>query len=68
MPRFHFPIVEDGRVITDEEGQEFTEKEMLFAGKQWKPALQLPGMRSSEGARARSSMCEKVTSSLTVDR
>jgi hypothetical protein len=22
MPRFHFHIVEDGRVITDEEGQE----------------------------------------------
>jgi len=32
MSRFHFHLVEDGRVTTDEEGQEFAE-EMLFAGK-----------------------------------
>ena len=28
MPR-QFPIVEDGRVITDEEGQEFTERDAV---------------------------------------
>ena len=27
MPRFHFHIVEDERVVKDEEGQEFSEKE-----------------------------------------
>ena len=27
MPRFHFYIVEDGRVITDEEGQELIERD-----------------------------------------
>ena len=27
MPRFHFHIVEDGRVITGEEGQELTERD-----------------------------------------
>jgi hypothetical protein len=29
MPRFHFHIVEDGRVITDEEGQELTERDAV---------------------------------------
>jgi hypothetical protein len=29
MPRFHFHIVEDGRVITDEEGQVFSENEAV---------------------------------------
>ena len=29
MPRFHFHIVEDGRVIIDEEGQEFTERDAV---------------------------------------
>jgi hypothetical protein len=27
MPRFHFHIIEDGRVIADEEGQELAETE-----------------------------------------
>jgi hypothetical protein len=29
MPRFHFHIIEDGRVITDEEGQELPETEAV---------------------------------------
>ena len=29
MPRFHFHIVEDGRVITDEEGQELTARDAV---------------------------------------
>jgi len=29
MSRFHFHIVEDGRVITDEEGQELTERDAV---------------------------------------
>jgi hypothetical protein len=29
MPRFHFHIVEDGRVITDEEGQELTGRDAV---------------------------------------
>jgi hypothetical protein len=29
MPRFHFYIVEDGRVITDEEGQELIERDAV---------------------------------------
>lgn len=29
MPRFHFHLVEDGRVITDEEGQELTERDAV---------------------------------------
>ena len=29
MPRFHFHVVEDGRVIIDEEGQEFTERDAV---------------------------------------
>ena len=29
MPRFHFHIVEDGRVITDEEGQELIERDAV---------------------------------------
>jgi len=29
MPRFHFHIVEDGRFITDEEGQELTERDAV---------------------------------------
>ena len=29
MPRFHFHIVEDERVVNDEEGQEFTENEAV---------------------------------------
>jgi hypothetical protein len=29
MPRFYFHIVEDGRVITDEEGQELTETDAI---------------------------------------
>ena len=29
MPRFHFHIVEDGRVVTDEEGQELTERDAV---------------------------------------
>jgi hypothetical protein len=29
MPRFHFHTVEDGRVITDEEGQELTERDAV---------------------------------------
>jgi hypothetical protein len=29
MPLFHFHIVEDGRVITDEEGQELTERDAV---------------------------------------
>jgi hypothetical protein len=29
MPRFHFHIVEDGRFITDEEGQELTENDAV---------------------------------------
>jgi hypothetical protein len=29
MPRFYFHIVEDGRVITDEEGQELTERDAV---------------------------------------
>jgi hypothetical protein len=29
MPRFHFHIIEDGRVIADEEGQELPEAEAV---------------------------------------
>jgi hypothetical protein len=29
MPRFHFHIVEDGLVVSDEEGQEFSENEAV---------------------------------------
>jgi hypothetical protein len=29
MPRFHFHIVEDGRFITDEEGQELTARDAV---------------------------------------
>jgi hypothetical protein len=29
MPRFHFHIVEDGLVVSDEEGQEFSENEAI---------------------------------------
>jgi len=29
MPRFHFHIIEDGRVIADEEGQELPETEAV---------------------------------------
>jgi hypothetical protein len=29
MPRFYFHIVEDGRVITDEEGQELPERDAV---------------------------------------
>jgi hypothetical protein len=29
MPRFHFHIIEDGRVITDEEGQELTARDAV---------------------------------------
>jgi hypothetical protein len=29
MPRFHFHIVEDERVVEDEEGQEFSENEAV---------------------------------------
>ena len=29
MPRFHFYIVEDGRVITDEKGQELTDRDAV---------------------------------------
>ena len=29
MPRFHFHVIEDGRVITDEEGQELPETEAV---------------------------------------
>jgi hypothetical protein len=29
MPRFHFHIVEDGRVITDEEGKELTARDAV---------------------------------------
>jgi hypothetical protein len=29
MPRFHFRIVEDERVVKDEEGQEFSENETV---------------------------------------
>jgi hypothetical protein len=29
MPRFHFHIVEDGRVVTDEEGQELPERDAV---------------------------------------
>ena len=29
MPRFHFHIIEDGRVIEDEEGQELPEAEAV---------------------------------------
>ena len=29
MPRFHFHIVEDGRAITDEKGQELTDRDAV---------------------------------------
>jgi hypothetical protein len=29
MPRFHFHIVEDGRVITDEKGEELTDRDAV---------------------------------------
>jgi hypothetical protein len=29
MPRFHFHIVEDGRVVTDEEGQDLPERDAV---------------------------------------
>ena len=29
MPRFHFHIIEDGRVITDEEGQELAARDAV---------------------------------------
>jgi hypothetical protein len=51
MPRFHFHIVEDVASSQTKKGKSLPQ-EMLYAGKQWKPALQLPGMRSFEGARA----------------
>ena len=44
MPRFHFHIVEDGRVITDEEGQELTENEAVR--REAETGAQSPGMHS----------------------
>jgi hypothetical protein len=53
MPPFRFIIIEDGREIADEEGQELLETEA--AGSWWKPALQSLGMHSSGEAPLRSS-------------
>ena len=55
MPRFHFYVVEDGRVITDEEGQELTERDAVRREAVETAASVAREMRSCEGARARSS-------------
>jgi hypothetical protein len=54
MPRFYFHIVEDGRVITDEEGQELIETDAIrMEAVETGASIARDG--SSEGARAGSS-------------